>query len=109
VQPGAKASIKFEHLPAETFTAVVEEISPQGEIYAPETLTTKYGGQIATTTDQDGRERFVSTAFRATIVFGEDVDFLLNGSRGWARFVVDERTIGQWAWLSFRETFHFRM
>jgi hypothetical protein len=34
---------------------------------------------------------------------------LLNGSRGWARFVVDERTIGQWAWLSFRETFHFRM
>ena len=109
VKPGAEATIKFDHLPAETYEAVVENTSMQGEVYAPETLTTKYGGQIGTTTDQDGRERFVSTAFKATVVFKEDVDLFKNGARGWARFVVDERTIGQWGWLYFRKTFHFRM
>lgn len=109
VQVDSKTEIKFEHLPDQTFEATIKELSRQGQVYAPPTLTTKYGGQIGTTTDQEGRERLTSTAYVATVVFDEDVDFLRNGARGWARFVEEEKTIGQWMWRYFRKTFHFRL
>lgn len=101
--------LKFEHLPARTYHSQIADISERHVEFAPEPLTQKMGGDVATVTDQQGRERLTSIAYQATVELPDDPELMVPGLRGHARFLVDERTAGEWLWRYFRRTFHFRM
>ncbi|MAT15085.1 MAG: hypothetical protein CMJ46_07420 [Planctomyces sp.] len=104
-----EVELKFSHLPNETYVARVTEIGDRPLEFAPEALSNKAGGPLATATDEQGNERLQNTSYLARVALTDDVDLLRTGLRGQARFLVDERTAGQWLWRYIRNTFHFRL
>ncbi len=101
--------LKFKHIPDKTFTGTISEISERTLDYAPESLSNKVGGDLATMTDSEGRERLMTPAYQSMVLVKEDANLLKTGMRGQARFSVDTKTAGEWLWLYFRRTFHFRL
>ena len=67
------------------------------------------GGEVATATDRQGRERPLSPAYQATVLLREDSPLLKTGLRGRSRFLVDTRTAYQWIYRWYRSTFRFRL
>lgn len=116
LQDGAEVELKLDHLPAISYVAPVTLFSRRGEKIAPEALTTKYGGSLATRPDDKGQEALASTAYRATVEMHfihdeskNDVVLIEPGMRGNARFLIDDRTVWEWGVRYVYETFRFRL
>jgi putative peptide zinc metalloprotease protein len=115
VAVGQAVDLKFEHLPARTYACEVTVISEREVQFAPEALSNKAGGVLPTVSDEDGRERLQSPAYQAIVPLRgdeqlvSDVALFKPGVRGYARFLVDRRSAGDWLWRWFRRTFHFRL
>ena len=109
LREGMDVDLKLEHLPDLTLESQVQEISKRQLDFAPPGLTNKAGGELATVTDEQGRERLTSKAYQATVPLNEQLDLLKPGLRGRARFYVDQRSVGDWLWRYIRTTFHFRL
>jgi hypothetical protein len=114
LQPNVQ--IKLDHLPHITWVTKVTSLSAKGEIVAPESLTTQFGGSLATRPGQSGQQQLASTVFRATAGLNfdhtesrGDAVLMKPGMRGHARFMVSDRTAYDWAKLYFYETFRFRL
>lgn len=101
--------LRFDHLPSWTYEGMVEHVSKNPMDYVPELLSNKLGGELPTVTDGQGRERLQSPAYQATVRLTKDTHLLRTGMRGKARFLVEERTAGQWLWRYLRTTFQFRL
>lgn len=116
LQDNMEIEIKMDHLPGITYVSQIREVSPKGELLAPEALTTRYNGPLATTSDPQGKEKLASTAYRAIVGLnfhhdasaGDDA-LMKPGMRGNARFLVGNRTAIQWATRYFLETFRFKV
>ena len=108
--------IKLDHLADITWMTRVTQVSVKGEVMAPEALTTRFNGPLATKADQQGQEQLASTAYRAiaelhfeAAVSKPDAVLMRPGMRGNARFLIHNRTAAHWAWRYFWETFRFRV
>jgi putative peptide zinc metalloprotease protein len=111
-----EVELKLDHLPEITYVSQVTAVSPRGDLVAPESLTTRFDGPLATTSDPQGKEKLSSTAYRAIVelyfqdpVSQPDALLMKPGMRGNARFLVDSRTAWQWGMRYFLETFRFRV
>lgn len=116
INQSREVELKIDHLPDITYLAPVTLVSPRGEKVAPEALTTKYGGPLATRPDQKGQETLASTAYRATVEMhfvhpesNQDGPLIKPGMRGNARFMVSNQTAWYWGRRYFYETFRFRL
>ena len=109
VSVGQNVQIKLEHLADTTYDGKIEKISARESDIAPEPLSNKGGGELATTTDKQGREHLTSSAYQATVRLEGDTDLLRPGMRGRARVTVAHRSAAGWLWRYFRRTFHFRL
>ncbi|GAB4139629.1 MAG: hemolysin D [Planctomycetaceae bacterium] len=109
VRENQEVEIKFSHLADKTYTGTIREISDKHLEFVPPPLSNKYGGDLPTVTDDQGRERLSDPAYQATIILEEDTHLLKSGIRGKARCVIERRTAGQWLWRYLRRTFHFRL
>jgi putative peptide zinc metalloprotease protein len=116
LQDDMALEIKLDHLADITFLTRVGLISPKGELMAPESLTTRFHGPLATTANQQGQEQLASTAYRAIaeLHFAEgssqpEAQLLKPGMRGNGRFIISNRTAAYWLWRYICETFRFRV
>ncbi len=108
--------IKLDHLADITFLTRVDQISPKGEVMAPESLTTRFHGPLATKANQQGQEQLASTAYRAIAELHfadgsshQEAHLLKPGMRGNGRFIISSRTAAYWLWRYVCETFRFRV
>jgi len=101
--------LRFDHLPSRTYEGMVEHVSRNPMEYVPETLSNKLGGELATVTDSQGRERLQSPVYQATVRLSKDRELLRTGMRGKARFLVEERTGWGWMMRYLKTTFNFRL
>lgn len=106
---GRAVELKFDHLPDKIYIGKVEKISDEDLKFVPPLLSNKLGGQVPTTTDEQGRERLVSAAYQTTVLLEEDLPLLRSGMRGIARFQVGHRSTWDWIWRYLKMTFHFRL
>ncbi|MCA9028098.1 MAG: efflux RND transporter periplasmic adaptor subunit, partial [Planctomycetaceae bacterium] len=107
---GREVRLKLDHMPEVKLTGTVTEISDRHREYAPRALSNKYGGNLPTTTDSQGREKLSGTiVYQAIVDVDQDPAMLKSGMRGQARFIVAERSAIQWLWRTLRRTFHFRL
>jgi putative peptide zinc metalloprotease protein len=104
-----EVEIKFDHLPSEVFEGTIADIGERHMEFAPASLTNKAGGELATVTDPQGRERLTSIAYEATVLLDGNSGPLCAGMRGRSRFLVGHRSAWQWVWRWYRHTFHFRL
>ena len=109
LSPGRQLSLKFESLPLQTFRGEVVRLSQMNVEFAPAALSSRYGGPLATASDDQGRERVQEVTYQAEVLLdGEDIP-ALSGMRGEARFAAAPQTLGAWTWQQIRRTIHFRM
>lgn len=101
--------LKSDHIPWQVWNGKVVEFSDRHLDYAPPALSNKYGGPLATVTDAQGREKLTTPVYQAMVEFDQQPDDLRTGMRGVGRFVIAERTLFDWFWRWFRQTFHFRL
>jgi putative peptide zinc metalloprotease protein len=109
IHVGQEVQIKLEHLADSNYTGEVEKISDREAQTAPEVLSNKNGGELATVSDAQGHERLTTAAYQATVHLDQDLGLLRPGMRGRARFTVERRSAVGWLWRYFRRTFHFRL
>jgi putative peptide zinc metalloprotease protein len=109
IRVGDEVQLKFDHLPDKTYRGKVEKISDRHLEFVPQLLSNKLGGEVPTTTDDQGRERLVSAAYQTTVVLEEDISLLRSGMRGRARFHIGKRSTWDWIWRYLKTTFHFRL
>ncbi|MCA9080411.1 MAG: PqqD family peptide modification chaperone [Planctomycetaceae bacterium] len=101
--------VKLDLYPDVVFDGKVTSFSDRYIEFAPPALSNKYGGPLPTVSDSQGREKLTSLMFQGTIEFAAPPPDLTTGMRGRARFVVEQRTLFDWIWRWFRQTFHFRL
>jgi putative peptide zinc metalloprotease protein len=106
---GRSVRMKLEHLPHLKLTGRVVEISDRHREFAPPALSNKYGGQLPTVSDSQGREKLTSIVYQAIVEVELDHSLLRSGMRGTARFVIARRSAAMWIWRALRQTFHFRL
>ena len=106
---GQDVELKFDHLPNATVSSSVTAVSRRPQQFAPPALSNKYGGELPTTTDAQGREKLFSVAYPATVPLGGDPGLYRTGMRGRARFLMQRRSAADWAWRYLRQTFQFRL
>lgn len=106
---GKAVELKFDSMAAKTFVGKVEKISDRHLEFVPQLLSNKLGGEVPTTTDDQGRERLVSAAYQTTVLIEEDIPLLRSGMRGRARFSIGHRSVWDWMWRYIKTTFHFRL
>ena len=109
ISVGGEVRLKLDHMPHVKLTGKVAEISERHLEYAPRPLSNKYGGELPTVTDSQGREKLTSRVYQAIVDLDQDPDVLRTHMRGNARFIIDKRTAFGWLWRLFRTTFHFRL
>ena len=109
VHVGLKVGLKFDHLPDKIFRGVISQIASAHSDYAPETMSVKHGGLLATTSDREGREQLQESAYQATVELEESPELLKPNLRGNARFLAVKRSAFGWLWRYVRRTFHFKM
>ena len=106
---GQEVQLKLDALPFDTYSGTVEEIAESHVDVGSERLSVKAGGDIAMTTDEMGREVPMSTSYEVLMQIDDVEHILTTGMRGKARITVGSRTVGQWLWRIFWQTFNFRM
>ncbi|MDB5348443.1 MAG: Zn-dependent protease [Schlesneria sp.] len=109
VSVGMKVALKLDHLPDRILRGTVSHIATAQAEYIPGALSVKYGGQLPTTTDRQGKEELQNAAYQAVVVLNESPELFRTDLRGTARFIVTSRSASGWLWRYIRRTFHFRM
>ncbi len=109
VTRGQPVELKLNAFPFQTFTGTVDEIAETHIEQGSERLSVKAGGSIPTTTDEMGREVPISTSYEVLMAVDDPENLLTPGMCGNARIIVGNRTVGQWLWRLFWQTFNFRM
>ena len=109
VHLGLEVGLKFDHLPDRIFRGTITQIAAAHSDYAPETMAVKHGGQLATTSDREGREQLQESSYQATVHLDESPEMLRTNLRGTARFMAVKRSVFGWVWRYVRRTFHFKM
>lgn len=109
VRPSMELHLKFDEHPDQTYSGVVRAISSAQFEEVPANLSTKHGGQLATVTGADGRERVQDALYKIEVDLPQEFPELQSELRGEARFVVMNRTLARWLWRAFQRTFNFQL
>ena len=109
VYEGLDVGLKFEHLPNRVFRGKISQIATAHSDFAPEIMSVRNGGLLATTADREGRQQLQEAAYQATVLLSDSPDLLKPNLRGTARFTAANRSAFGWVWRYIRRTFHFKM
>ena len=109
VYVGLEVGLKFDELPDRVFRGKISQIATAHSDYAPETMSVKHGGLLATTADREGKEQLQESAYQATVQLDESPELMRTNLRGTARFMAVKRSAFGWLWRYVRRTFHFKM
>jgi putative peptide zinc metalloprotease protein len=109
VYVGLEVGLKFDHLPDRVFRGKIVQIATAHTDFVPETMATKNGGLLATTTNGEGKEQLQEAAYQATVMLDESPELMKSNLRGNARFMAVKRSAFEWMWRYIRRTFHFKM
>jgi putative peptide zinc metalloprotease protein len=109
VQPGQRVDLLPAQRPGRRIASQVAAVSQRELKSMPAALSTRGGGELPTTTSNDGRERPTSVTYEASASFVDASALLANGGSGVARIHAGYQTPAARLWRELRRTFHFEM
>jgi putative peptide zinc metalloprotease protein len=104
---GQLVDVKLDALPHETLGGVIEEISRLEMEVSSAQLSNKAGGDVATHTDESGRERPIGVMYQARVRLHDAEGVFRIGGRGTARIHTGSRTVAWRCWRWLTRTFRF--
>ncbi len=107
---GQKVDLKIDELPGRTFHSDIADIAESELKETPKRLSSKYGGEVSTKTDQvTGIEVPQSTSYQADAAL-DDADGLMRlGLRGTGRIYTRWLSLGERLWRLISHTFNFKL
>ncbi len=109
VREGQTVEVFLEQLPGRTFTSTIRQISQVDMKTTPRNLSSKGGGDLATTADATGRERPLSTTYQANAPLDDPAGQLVLASTGRAKIRIGYQTVATRVWRYVCHTFNFQM
>jgi len=110
VQEGQKVEIKLDELPHDVLHSEITEIAQIDLEFAPETLSTKGGGDLPTITDPEtGAERLQNTSYQARAPIDDPELLLRLGLRGRGKIHAKWIPLGTRMWRFISHTFNFKL
>ncbi len=106
---GAAVKILFDGMPGQTVSTAITELAPADVKTVPPALSNKFGGPLATVSNEKNDEVLSRSAYRATLAMPTPPFMTRPGMRGRARITIAEQTAAEWVWRSVQETFHFKL
>ncbi len=104
---GDPVDVKLDELPGRTFSGTLGEIAQLDVEAVPEQLSHKWGGDLTTRRDEQGRERPASTSYQARVAIDDESGLLILGATGRAKVFARSQTLGERLWRSVRGTLHW--
>ncbi len=109
VKTGQYVEINLQELPFEVYQGTIEEIAPSESKFVPKHLTTKSGGDLATTADESGVEKPMSASYQARVLIDDPYDLMRLGLRGRAKIHTTSQTLGQRIWRGINQLLNFKL
>ena len=109
VKPSQRVELLIRQVPLKVFESETETISPSEMKSTPKSLSSKYGGAIVTTTNQNGDDVPQSTKYLVNVNLENPDGLILPGSSGKAKIRTGSQTVGQRIWRLFSHTFQFEL
>ncbi len=104
-----RVELFFHHLPSRYFISSVKRISQVKMEAAPESMSAKKGGSLATATSRQGYEKPLGVMYQAAAPVNDPRGEFFIGATGYAKVYVGNRTLGQRLWRYLCHTFNFEM
>ena len=102
--------IKLDALPHDTFESHITELAQDELKIAPQRLSTKTGGDLATTTDPQSKlEHPQSTSYQARAPVENPDNLMRLGLRGRGKIHVAWLPLGTRLWRLLAHTFNFKL
>lgn len=102
-----EVALKLDSRPGEIIPGRITEIANVDLKVSPRSLSNKSGGELATKTDESGKERPLSTSYQARVPIDDPEQLLVMGLKGRAKIYAGRLTLAQQAWRYLTRTFHF--
>ncbi len=109
VAVGQEVEVQLDTLPHQRLRGQVAEISKLDVKLSPKHLSNKAGGELATRTDETGRERPLSVSYQVRVPLEAAGHELRTALRGRAKIHVAPEAAAPRLWRWFCQTFHFRL
>jgi len=109
VKPGQTVEIQFESMPGTVLQSRISQVARQNLRVAPARLSNKYGGELVTQTDSQGREKPRTAAYQALAPLDDPQRLLRPGLLGQAKIHAPPETLARRIGRYFARTFHFEL
>lgn len=108
VNSNQRVELSVRQLPLQTFHSQTERISPQEMKSTPKPLSSRFGGDIVTTTVGD-QEVPQSTKYLVGVPIQNPDQHVFPGATGVAKIRTGSQTVGQRLWRLVSRTFQFEL
>ena len=109
VRTNQPVELLVRELPLQTFESKTETISPAELKETPKALSSKYGGDIVSSTDRDGVDVPQSTKYMVNVLLENPDGVVVPGGTGVAKIRTGTQTVGQRIWRLVCRTFQFEL
>ena len=109
MREGQTVHIMFDSFTGKTFTSQIDDIGKAKLKEIPPSLSQRAGSELATRTDSAGKQKPVSTKYKASAFMMESDGLLKIGLRGRAKIYTGRQTLAGRLWRYLAQTFHFQM
>jgi len=99
----------IHQIPGTTTHSITASISPSKMKSVPKSLSSRFGGDIVSTTDADGNDVPQSTKYLVTVPLPNPDQLIVPNSTGVAKIRAGSQTIGQRLWRLLQRTFQFEL
>ncbi|HEY1065482.1 MAG TPA: hemolysin D, partial [Pirellulales bacterium] len=107
VRVGQEVAVVLDAFSNRLFHGKIADVSRAELEHAPDSLSNKAGGRLATHQQRSGEERPLFVCYRARVPLDDPNGLLRPGLRGNGKILVGEQTWGEWAMRGVNRTFHF--
>jgi len=109
IHENQEVALKLDSRPGDLLPGRITEIANVDLKVSPRSLSNKSGGELATKTDESGKERPLSTSYQARVPIDDPEQLLVMGLKGRAKIYAGRLTLAQQAWRYITRTFNFEL
>ncbi len=107
ISTGNTVELWLRQSPGELLKSEIDVISIVEMKFVPRGLSSRFGGDLQTTSDEEGRDVPSSTTYQVRVPLSNIDAIVANGATGKARIRTGNQTAGQRIWRAICNTFRF--
>ena len=109
VRPDQRVELQLRQHPLKLYQAEIKKFVPIKMKETPSVLSSKNGGDIISTVNEDGQQVPASTTYMLTVPIEITDEIVIDGGTGVAKIYAGQQTLGQRMWRLLCHTFRFEL